>query len=189
MTPQVHDRGHGGAPDRERRRADNARSSDRRWRPCVNMKRGDEQVLIDLDSISNKGGRHGAGDERRRRSLYGSLFMAMGKKLGHRPASLELLPEIFAAGVGSDRRARQIDDRRKGDARRPDAGARGDALADTSRSCPPAGSCSARRGVDRPDARDRGTRLVPRRKQRGPLGSRSSQIMIDVLSSFLEARS
>jgi hypothetical protein len=36
MTPtpfKVHDRGNGGAPDRERRRADDARSSDRRWPP------------------------------------------------------------------------------------------------------------------------------------------------------------
>ncbi len=31
--------------------------------------------------------------------LYGSLFIGMGKALGDRFASLDILPEIFAAGV------------------------------------------------------------------------------------------
>jgi len=74
----------------------------------VNMKRGCEQVLAELDAIAAKptaealkavgmalvmkvGGASGP--------LYGSLFMGMGKKLGERPATMELLPEVFAAGV------------------------------------------------------------------------------------------
>ena len=74
----------------------------------LNMKRGCEQVLAELDAIAAKptaealkavgmalvmkvGGASGP--------LYGSLFMGMGKKLGERPATMELLPEVFAAGV------------------------------------------------------------------------------------------
>jgi dihydroxyacetone kinase-like protein len=76
----------------------------------VNMKRGCEQVLAELDAISAKpagealkaigmalvmkvGGASGP--------LYGSLFIAMGKKLGDRPGAMELLPEVFAAGIES----------------------------------------------------------------------------------------
>jgi len=33
--------------------------------------------------------------------LYGSLFIAMGKQIGDRPASLALLPELLAAGVAA----------------------------------------------------------------------------------------
>jgi phosphoenolpyruvate---glycerone phosphotransferase subunit DhaL len=74
----------------------------------INMKRGCAEVLSQLDGISAKpagealkavgmalvmkvGGASGP--------LYGSLFMAMGKAIGDRPATLALLPEAFAAGV------------------------------------------------------------------------------------------
>ncbi len=74
----------------------------------LNMKRGCAAVLAELDTIAAKptgealtsvgmalvmkvGGASGP--------LYGSLFMAMGKQLGDRPASLALLPELLAAGV------------------------------------------------------------------------------------------
>jgi dihydroxyacetone kinase-like protein len=74
----------------------------------LNMKRGCAAVLAELDTISAKptgealtsvgralvmkvGGASGP--------LYGSLFMAMGKQLGDRPASLALLPELLSAGV------------------------------------------------------------------------------------------
>ncbi len=74
----------------------------------INMKRGCTEVLAQLDGIAAKptgealkaigmaivmkvGGASGP--------LYGSLFMAMGKALGDRPATLALLPEVFAAGV------------------------------------------------------------------------------------------
>jgi dihydroxyacetone kinase-like protein len=74
----------------------------------INMKRGCLHVLSELDDIAQKptgealkavgmtlvmkvGGASGP--------LYGSLFMAMGKALGDRPASMALLPEIFSAAV------------------------------------------------------------------------------------------
>jgi dihydroxyacetone kinase-like protein len=74
----------------------------------INMKRGCEQVLAELDAICAKptgdalkavgmalvmkvGGASGP--------LYGSLFVGMGKRLGDRPATMALLPEMFAAGV------------------------------------------------------------------------------------------
>ncbi len=74
----------------------------------INMKRGCVEVLSQLEGIAAKptgealkavgmalvmkvGGASGP--------LYGSLFMAMGKALGERPATLTLLPEVFAAGV------------------------------------------------------------------------------------------
>ena len=74
----------------------------------INMKRGCLEVLSQLAGIAQKptdealkavgmalvmkvGGASGP--------LYGSLFMAMGKALGARPASMALLPDMFAAGV------------------------------------------------------------------------------------------
>src|SRR5215469_8245365 len=74
----------------------------------INMRRGFEVVLTDVEILSAKnlgdalkavgttlvmkvGGASGP--------LYGSLFMAMGKALGDRPASMALLPEIFSAAV------------------------------------------------------------------------------------------
>ena len=74
----------------------------------INMKRGCLEVLSQLAGIAQKptdealkavgmalvmkvGGASGP--------LYGSLFMAMGKALGARPASMTLLPDMFAAGV------------------------------------------------------------------------------------------
>ena len=74
----------------------------------INMKRGCAQVLAELDSIVEKptgealkavgmalvmkvGGASGP--------LYGSLFIGMGKALGDRQITMATLPEIFAAGV------------------------------------------------------------------------------------------
>jgi phosphoenolpyruvate---glycerone phosphotransferase subunit DhaL len=76
----------------------------------LNMKRGSAAVLAELDAIAAKptgealkavgmtlvmkvGGASGP--------LYGSLFMAMGKQLGDRPASLAVLPELLGAGVAA----------------------------------------------------------------------------------------
>ncbi len=87
----------------------------------VNMKRGCEQVLAELDAIAAKptgealkavgmalvmkvGGASGP--------LYGSLFMGMGKKLGERPATMDLL-----AGSRlplASRRSRRAANRRPG---------------------------------------------------------------------------
>ncbi len=74
----------------------------------INMKRGCAEVLSQIDVIAAKpvgealkslgmalvmkvGGAWGP--------LYGSLFMAMGKAFGQQAATLERLPEAFAAGV------------------------------------------------------------------------------------------
>ena len=74
----------------------------------INMKRGCAEVLANLDSIVEKptgealkavgmalvmkvGGASGP--------LYGSLFMGMGKALGDRQPTMAVLPEVFAAGV------------------------------------------------------------------------------------------
>jgi dihydroxyacetone kinase-like protein len=76
----------------------------------INMKRGCAAVLAELETIVAKptgealkaigmtlvmkvGGASGP--------LYGSLFIAMGKELGDRPASLGMLPELLAAGVAA----------------------------------------------------------------------------------------
>jgi dihydroxyacetone kinase-like protein len=76
----------------------------------INMKRGCAEVLAHLDTIAAKptgealkavgmalvmkvGGASGP--------LYGSLFIAMGKELGGRPATIALLPEVLAAGVAA----------------------------------------------------------------------------------------
>jgi dihydroxyacetone kinase-like protein len=76
----------------------------------LNMKRGCAAVLAELDTIAAKptgealtsvgmtlvmkvGGASGP--------LYGSLFIAMGKQIGDRPASLAMLPELLAAGVAA----------------------------------------------------------------------------------------
>ena len=76
----------------------------------LNMKRGCAAVLAELDAIAAKptgealkavgmalvmkvGGASGP--------LYGSLFIAMGKQLGDRPASMDLLPELLHAGVAA----------------------------------------------------------------------------------------
>jgi len=76
----------------------------------INMKRGCAAVLAELDTIAAKptgealkaigmalvmkvGGASGP--------LYGSLFIAMGKQLADRPASIDLLPELLGAGVAA----------------------------------------------------------------------------------------
>jgi len=74
----------------------------------INMKRGCSEVLAQLDAIAEKpvgealkavgmalvmkvGGASGP--------LYGSLFMGMGKAFGDKPADMALLSDAFAAGV------------------------------------------------------------------------------------------
>ena len=76
----------------------------------LNMRRGCTAVLAELDAIGAKpagealkavgttlvmkvGGASGP--------LYGSLFMAMGKALGDRSASPAILPELLTAGVAA----------------------------------------------------------------------------------------
>ena len=99
----------------------------------VNMKRGCAEVLAQIDAIAAKptgealkaigmalvmkvGGASGP--------LYGSLFIAMGKALGERPATMANLSDAFAAGVEAVGARGKSTVGRKDDARRPHAGAR-----------------------------------------------------------------
>ena len=82
------------------------------------MKRGCAEVLAQLDAIAAKptgealkavgmalvmkvGGASGP--------LYGSLFMAMGKELGERPATMALLARSLRRRRRRGRRARQVE--------------------------------------------------------------------------------
>jgi phosphoenolpyruvate---glycerone phosphotransferase subunit DhaL len=163
----------------------------------INMKRGCAEVLSQLDAIAAKptgealkavgtalvmkvGGASGP--------LYGSLFIAMGKALGERAATMELLPEIVASGV--------------------------DAVAARGRSCvgektmldvltpvrDAIGAGGSNLGARVREAAERGAAAtVPMRATKGRAaflgersvghmdpGARSSQIIIDALSAFLE---
>jgi phosphoenolpyruvate---glycerone phosphotransferase subunit DhaL len=165
----------------------------------INMKRGCEQVLAELDAIAAKptgealkavgmalvmkvGGASGP--------LYGSLFMSMGKKLGERPATIELLPEVFAAGVEAvaargkstpcektmlDVLTPVLEAMRRGEPVRAEslreAAARGAASTIPMRATKGRASFLGERSIGHMDP-----------------GARSSQIMIEALSAFLEQR-
>ena len=148
------------------------------------MKRGCEQVLVELDAIAAKptgealkavgmalvmkvGGASGP--------LYGSFFMAMGKKLGERHATIDLLPEVFAAGVEAvaARGKSRAGEKTMLDVLTPVRRR----CAQASRSAPSlARCCGARGGLDRTHARHEGSGILSRRAQRGPHGSRRSLI-------------
>ena len=123
--------------------------------------------------------------------LYGSLFMAMGKALGDRPATLALLPEVFAAGVDAvaargksttgektmlDVLTPALEALRAGgpDLRRAASGNR------RARPPPPPSRCAPRKG--------RAAFLGERSVGHMDPGARSSQIIVEALSSFLEER-
>jgi dihydroxyacetone kinase-like protein len=162
-----------------------------------NMKRGCEHVLAELDGIASKppgealkavgmalvmkvGGASGP--------LYGSLFMSMGKKLGDRPATMELVPEVFSAGVEAvaARGKSSAGEKTMLDVLTP--------VLDAFRSGQPIGAESLRDLAARSAAS-----TVPMRATKGRAsflgersvgymdpGARSSQIMIEALSTFLE---
>jgi len=166
----------------------------------INMKRGCAQVLADLDSIVEKptgealravgmalvmkvGGASGP--------LYGSLFMGMGKTLGDRQPTLAILPEIFAAGVeavaarGKSTAGEKTmldvltpvrDAMRAGGpnlgARLREAAARGAAATIPMRATKGRASFLGERSVGHMDP-----------------GARSSEIIVDALSPFLDERS
>ncbi len=165
----------------------------------INMKRGCAEVLSQLDGIAEKpagealkaigmalvmkvGGASGP--------LYGSLFMAMGKALGDRPATLALLPEAFAAGVDA------VAARGKSTAGEKTML---DVLAPTLETLRAGGPNLAQRL--RETAASAALATVPMRATKGRAaflgersvghmdpGARSSQIIVETLSSFLEAR-
>lgn len=165
----------------------------------INMKRGCAEVLAQLDGIAEKpagealkaigmalvmkvGGASGP--------LYGSLFLAMGKALGDRPATLALLPEAFAAGVDA------VAARGKSTAGEKTML---DVLAPTLETLRAGGPNLAHRL--RETAASAALATVPMRATKGRAaflgersvghmdpGARSSQIIVETLSSFLEAR-
>jgi len=167
----------------------------------INMKRGCEQVLAELDAIAAKptgeapkavgmalvmkvGGASGP--------LYGSgsLFMSMGKKLGERPATIELLPEVFAAGVEAVAARGKSTPCEKTmldvltpvlEAMRPGEPVRAESL----RKAAARGAAST---IPMRATKGRASFLGERSIGHMDPGARSSQIMIEALSAFLEQR-
>lgn len=165
----------------------------------INMKRGCAEVLSQLDAIAAKpagealkavgmalvmkvGGASGP--------LYGSLFMAMGKSVGQRPATLELLPEAFAAGIDAvaargkstagektmlDVLVPTLETLRAGG---PDLAAR---LRETA-------ARAAAATIPMRATKGRAAFLGERSVGHMDPGARSSQIIVEALSSFLEER-
>ena len=147
----------------------------------INMKRGCAEILANLDAIAAKptgealkavgmalvmkvGGASGP--------LYGSLFIAMGKELGDRPAAMALLPEVFGAGVSAvaARGKSAVGEKTMLDVLTP--------VLDATRAGGPglaariAGSRRARGRGDHPHARHQGPRRLSRRAERRPYGPR-----------------
>ncbi len=165
----------------------------------VNMRRGCAEVLAQLDVISGKptgealkaigmalvmkvGGASGP--------LYGSLFIGMGKALGERSATMAILPDVFAAGVEA-------------------VGARGKSTAgektmldvltpvlETLRAGEPDLASRLREAAARgaaatiPMRANKGRAAFLGERSVGHLdpGARSSQIIVETLSSFLDER-
>jgi len=165
----------------------------------INMKRGCEQVLAELDAIAAKptgealravgmalvmkvGGASGP--------LYGSLFMGMGKKLGERPATIELLPEIFGAGVEAvaARGKSTTGEKTMLDVLSP--------VLDAVRSTRPlradlvreAAALAAQSTIPMRATKGRASFLGERSVGHMDPGARSSEIMIETLCQFLESR-
>jgi dihydroxyacetone kinase-like protein len=165
----------------------------------VNMKRGCEQVLAELDAIAAKppaealkavgmalvmkvGGASGP--------LYGSLFMGMGKKLSERQATMELLPEVFAAGIVAvaARGKSTTGEKTMLDVLTP--------VLETMRSGGPiraeplreAAARGAASTVSMRATKGRASYLGERSVGHMDPGARSSQILIETLSTYLERR-
>lgn len=163
----------------------------------INMKRGSAEVLAQLDAIAAKptgealkalgmalvmkvGGASGP--------LYGSLFMGMGKALGDRGATMELLAEIVSAGVDAvaARGKSSIGEKTMLDVLGPvrDAiGAGGPKLAVRVREAAERGAAAT---VPMRATKGRAAFLGERSVGHMDPGARSSQIIVEALSPFLE---
>ena len=165
----------------------------------INMKRGCAEVLANLDAIAAKppgealkavgmalvmkvGGASGP--------LYGSLFIAMGKELGDRPATLALLPEIFSAGVGAvaARGKSTAGEKTMLDVLTPvleATHAGGPELAARVREAAARGAAST---IPMRATKGRAAFLGERSVGHMDPGARSSEIIVETLSSFLDER-
>jgi phosphoenolpyruvate---glycerone phosphotransferase subunit DhaL len=163
----------------------------------INMKRGCAEVLSQLDAIAAKpagealkavgmalvmkvGGASGP--------LYGSLFIAMGKALGDRSASAALLPEIVASGVDAvaARGKSSVGEKTMLDVLAPvrDAiSAGGDNLAVRVREAAERGAAAT---IPMRATKGRASYLGERSVGHMDPGARSSQIIVEALSPFLE---
>ena len=147
----------------------------------LNMKRGFEAVLADLDALAAKplpdalkavgmtlvmkvGGASGP--------LYGTLFMALGKELPAEPDARRSSPRALAAAIDGGQGARQVGRRPEDDARRAGAGAASARAAGDATLGRRAQRARGRRG-DHPDEGDPRSRLLPRRALDRPHGSRA----------------
>lgn len=165
----------------------------------INMRRGCAEVLSQLDAIEAKpfgealkavgmalvmkvGGASGP--------LYGSLFMAMGKALGDRPPTLAMLPEMFAAGVDavSARGKSTTGEKTMLDVLTPTlqiVQAGGPDLASRLRDT---AARAALATIPMRATKGRAAFLGERSVGHMDPGARSSQIIVETLSSFLEER-
>lgn len=165
----------------------------------INMKRGCAEVLAQVDAIAAKpvgealksvgmalvmkvGGASGP--------LYGSLFIAMGKALGDRPATLALLPEVFRAGVDAvaARGKSTAGEKTMLDVLIPTLealGSGGPRLAERLRET---AARAAAATIPMRAAKGRAAYLGERSVGHMDPGARSSQIMIDALLPYLEER-
>jgi phosphoenolpyruvate---glycerone phosphotransferase subunit DhaL len=163
----------------------------------INMKRGCAEVLSQLDAIAARptgealkalgmtlvmkvGGASGP--------LYGSLFMGMGKALGDRNATEALLPEIVASGVDAvaARGKSAVGEKTMLDVLAPvrDAiSAGGPNLAHRVREAAERGAAAT---IPMRATKGRAAFLGERSVGHMDPGARSSQIIVEALSPFLE---
>jgi phosphoenolpyruvate---glycerone phosphotransferase subunit DhaL len=165
----------------------------------INMKRGCAEVLSQLDVIAAKpagealkavgmalvmkvGGASGP--------LYGSLFMAMGKALGERPATLALLPQALAAGVDAvaARGKSTTGEKTMLDVLTPALEALRAGGADLASRLRETAARAALATIPMRATKGRAAFLGERSVGHMDPGARSSQIIVETLSSFLEQR-
>jgi dihydroxyacetone kinase-like protein len=163
----------------------------------LNMRRGCAAVLAELDAIAAKptgealkavgmtlvlkvGGASGP--------LYGSLFMAMGKELGDRSAEIAMLPELLAAGVAavSARGKSTAGEKTMLDVLVPVLEAARTGGSDLGARLRKAASSAAAATVPMRATKGRAAFLGERSIGHMDPGARSSEIIIEALSHFLD---
>jgi dihydroxyacetone kinase-like protein len=164
------------------------------------MRRGCAQVLADLDSIAEKptgealkavgialvmkvGGASGP--------LYGSLFMGMGKALGDRQPTMAILPEVFAAGVEAvaARGKSTVGEKTMLDVLGPVLEATRGGGPDLGPRLREAAARGAGDTIPMRATKGRASFLGERSVGHMDPGARSSQILVEALSPFLDERS